>query len=183
MKSVGYLFLCVLFIQVINASEQPHDPFHGLTLDQEVKEQYLRPLRVLFNKMYPAQEKSDFVERVKAIADTNHSLRCTQTHLAQAYLVLKYNKKKNKVLSIGMISSMEQLYQVLGPNYKGVLQSDHIVMNHFKDEYLQDGEMIDMGALLLGTNDVKIMMKVAQQDIKNDFIDMTQRAYKGILNE
>ncbi len=181
MKSFFYLFLFLFFINIINACELP-DPFHGLTLDQDAKENHLKTLRARFNELFPQHRSTDFEERVKAIEDASHPLRHKQGRLAQAYIALRL--EDDEVDAVGMISSMRQFYQVLGPNYQNVLTSNsYVVLKHFKYACLADGEIIDVGALLLGTNDVRIMLEVIKHDLKNDHLEMTQKAYKGKIDE
>jgi hypothetical protein len=182
MKSFFHLFLFLFLIHSMNACELPDDPFHGLTLDQDAKENRLKSLRAVFNELHPSCQSTDFEERVKAIEDVNHPLRRRPGRLAQAYIALRL--EGDEVDVVGMISSMRQFYKVLGPNYQNILTSSHyVVLKHFKYARLADGELIDVGALLLGTNDVRIMLEVIKHDLKNDYIEMTQKAYKGIIDE
>lgn len=187
MKLYFILFFSLFATSATCGCELPHDPFQGLTLDQEIKESRLKEERLkllwtAFNKRFPLHKNNDFEERVKAIEDTSHPLRRNNAHLAQAYIALKLEDQE--VYAIGVISSMRQLNKVLGFEYNYLLRTTpHILLNHFKCVELADGEIIDIGALLLGTHDMKIMMEVIKYDIKNDFIEMTQKAYKGKLNE
>lgn len=184
MKSYFILFFILIKATITYACELPaDDPFKGLTLDQEIlKEERLKLLRAAFNKRFPLHNNTDFEERVKAIQDANHPLRRSSKHLAQAYIVLNWHDEE--VNAIGIISSLRQLTEVLGSEYNYILRTTpHILLNHFKCEELVDGEIVDIGALLLGTTDMRIMMEVIKYDLKNDFIEMTQKAYKGKLHE
>ncbi len=182
MKWYSILFLMLFFVYSINACELQQDPFVSLTLDEDVKKAYLAPLHNAFNEQFPHYQSTDFEERVKAIEDVSHPLRKKCRYLADAYIVLNF--EHDELNAVGMISSRRQLLEVLGFNYNYLLRNTpHILMNHFKILRLQDGELVDLGMLLLGTNDSRIMYEVIKYDLRNDYIEMTQNAYKGIIDE
>lgn len=189
MKWYSILFFSLFFGDAIRACQPADDPFAAFTLDEDAqmetkkkaKEAYLARLRFAFNEEFPCYQNTEFEERVKAIEDVNHPLRKKYRYLADAYVVLKL--EDDEVNAVGMISSQRQLVQVLGLNYNYRLRNiPHILINHFKVLPLEDGELVDLGALLLGTNDYRIMLEVMQHDLKNDHAEMKKKANKGKID-
>lgn len=177
MKTLVIFLGSIFLMKSLCACQMPEDGLRDLTRDKEGHEAWLEGRRARFDQQF-SSSKTEFERRIEAIEKSMDPKELKIKYLPAGYFAFEYQPNGDCTL-LGVISSERQLELILGERYHEVLvREPSIIYDYFKAVVLQDQEEVILGAFLLGTWDVKQMLALINQDIKNDYIKMTQQAYQ-----